>query len=407
LAFFVLTVGMARSLGAAVSGQVFFVVNFYALVLLVVGLSGESGLGFYTAKKELPPMGAALAALGWTGLATGLLWCLLCFFPQSVASLPMPGFNAWLLLYLGGYLLLVFFTALFNAGQNFVLPNLVALVANMVLIALLPWRDGPGAAEGFMRWYFLAYGAQGLVLALLYITLYGKSVAWPKPIILHKVVRYSLQALAANLIFFLVYRIDYWLVNYFCADKALLGNYIQVSKLAQVFFIVPGIVATTVFSVTAASEKGAMGPVVQRLARLIFTGALLACAVLALVGHWLFPWVFGSGFEQMYLPFLLLVPGILAIAMLYPYTAYYAGQNKVRVNIMGNLLALAVIVVADGVLIPLWDIKGAALASSLGYTAYQWWTLARFKKEHAIRLRDCFLLQKQDWHLLTKALSKK
>jgi O-antigen/teichoic acid export membrane protein len=410
LSFFVLNAGMARTFGAAASGQLFFVLNFYALVLLVAGFSAESGLGFFAAKKELPPAGAAMVAVGWTALVSCLLWVLLPLLSGQSVRLPLPQYGLWVLLYLSGYLLLVFFTALFNALQHFILPNLVAVLSNIVLIALLPWQSpGPAPVDPFMRWYLLAFFAQGLILALAFIVLYAKNgpLQWPKAALLRQLVRYALQAFAANLIFFMVYRVDYWLVNYFCTDKALLGNYIQVSKVAQVFFIVPGIVATTVFSVTAAGEKAAMGQTVQRLSRLICTGAALICVILGAVGYWLFPWIFGAGFQNMYLPFLLLVPGILAIATLYPYTAYYAGKNKVRHNIIGSLLALVAIVAADCLLIPLWNISGAALASSLGYLVYEGYILRQFKKEYGIRLRDCFVLQKADWQLLRMAVQNK
>jgi O-antigen/teichoic acid export membrane protein len=150
-----------------------------------------------------------------------------------------------------------------------------------------------------------------------------------------------------------------------------------------------------------------MGQTVQRLSRLICTGAAFICALLGAIGYWLFPWIFGAGFQNMYLPFLLLVPGILAIATLYPYTAYYAGKNKVRHNIIGSLLALGAIVAADCLLIPLWNISGAALASSLGYLVYEGYILWQFKKEYGIRLRDCFILQKADWQLLRMALQNK
>lgn len=410
LSFFLLNAGMARCFGAAASGQIFFVLNFYALVLLVAGFSAESGLGYFTAKKQLPPMGAAMVAVGWTALATVVLWALLPLLGGQSVQLPLRQYGLWALLYLSGYLLLVYFTALFNALQHFILPNLVAVLSNMALLILLPWQsDGMASVDPFMRWYLLAFFVQGAVLALAYIILYaqGGKLQWPPMLLLRQLLRYSLQAFAANLLFFMVYRVDYWLVNYFCDDKALLGNYIQVSKLAQVFFIVPGIVATTVFSVTAAGKKAAMSEKVQRLSRFIFTGAVLVCAVLAVVGYWLFPWIFGEGFTQMYGPFLLLVPGILAIATLYPYTAYYAGKNKVRYNIIGSLLALVVIVAADCLLIPIWNISGAALASSLGYLVYEGYILWQFKKEYGIRLRDCFILQSADWQMIRQAVQNK
>ena len=61
-----------------------------------------------------------------------------------------------------------------------------------------------------------------------------------------------LTALAANVVFFLVYKVDYMFVNYSpVCTAADLGNYIQVSKLGQMMLIIPQIIASVVFPRTA------------------------------------------------------------------------------------------------------------------------------------------------------------
>lgn len=98
----------------------------------------------------------------------------------------------------------------------------------------------------------------------------------------------------------------------------------------------------------------------------------------------------------MYLPFVLLTPGILAIAVLYPYTAFYAGSNRIMVNIKGALCALVVIVLLDLLLIPHWQIAGAAVASSIGYIVYQCWVMGHFTRTFRVRWIDCFRPGKKD-----------
>ncbi|MEJ7681191.1 MAG: oligosaccharide flippase family protein [Segetibacter sp.] len=63
-------------------------------------------------------------------------------------------------------------------------------------------------------------------------------------------IRYALVALAANVIFFLVYRVDYWFVKKYCTLQEL-GNYIQVSKLGQMLLIIPTIISSVVLPQTA------------------------------------------------------------------------------------------------------------------------------------------------------------
>jgi O-antigen/teichoic acid export membrane protein len=413
LSFFILNIAIARSLGAAASGNIFFIVNFFALVLLVATCSMESGLGYFAAKDKTAATWPVLLSLLWAFAAALIIFlCLPLFKLNSGEQLSVKNFNGLSFFYVSGYLLLVFFTALFSARQNFVVPNLAATLANMALVVIIVMADTSdktAAAGAFLKNYFIAFFLQGILLLLLYPAIYIRqfNIRFPAGDQLALILRYSMQAFAANIVFFLVYRVDYWFVNYFCANKALLGNYIQVSKVAQLFFILPGIVASTVFSVTAAGQKNAMSTTVLRLSRIIFFGALVACILLALMGYWLFPQLFGAGFSNMYIPFLLLVPGILAIATLYPFTAYYAGKNRVAENIKGSLLALFVIIMGDLLLVPLWGINGAALVSSIGYMVYEGYILLRFKSEYAVSIRDCFIMQKDDWRQLGAMLQKK
>jgi O-antigen/teichoic acid export membrane protein len=413
LSFFILNVAMARSFGAAASGNIFFIINFFALVLLAATLSMEAGLGYFAAKDKTAAAWPVLLSLVWTVIAALVIYvCLPLFQLNTNGQLRVNNFKELSFLYVAGYLLLVFFTALFSARQNFIVPNLVATLANMILLGMIVFSGaGNKAVEAgnFLGNYFTAFFVQGVLLLLLYTAMYVKQAAiqLPGPAQLKAIFRYSLQAFAANLVFFLVYRVDYWFVNYFCSDKELLGNYIQVSKIAQVFFILPGIVASTVFSVTAAGQKNAMSDTVLRLSRLIFSGAMVACALLAAAGYWLFPQLFGAGFDKMYIPFLLLMPGIIAIATLYPFTAYYAGKNRVPENIKGSLLALIVIISGDLLLVPLWGINGAALVSSAGYIAYEVYILRQFKKEYGITIKDCFIIKKEDWQQLSTLLKNK
>ena len=77
---------------------------------------------------------------------------------------------------------------------------------------------------------------------------------FPPGSILKNVIRYSLVALLANGIYFLVNRIDYWFVQYYCTAKDL-GNYIQASKLGQMMLILPSILGSTLFPIFSSRNK--------------------------------------------------------------------------------------------------------------------------------------------------------
>ncbi len=108
-------------------------------------------------------------------------------------------------------------------------------------------------------------------------------------------IRYALLSLAANVIFFLVYRIDYWFVEKYCSAEEL-GNYIQVSKLGQMLLVIPTIISSVVFPHTAGagSELTEMKHNIMRIGRITTMFFSILFLITILSGKWLFPFVFGG-----------------------------------------------------------------------------------------------------------------
>ena len=96
------------------------------------------------------------------------------------------------------------------------------------------------------------------------------------------------------------------------------------------------------------------------LARAIIVFYIILLGLLAITGQWLFPWVYGETFERMYLPFLLLMPGILSLSTIALLTAYNSGKNKMAINMKGSLIGLVIIIAGDWLLIPRYGIAAAA-----------------------------------------------
>ena len=200
--------------------------------------------------------------------------------------------------------------------------------------------------------------------------------------------------------------IKYWFVNKYCTD-ADLGNYIQACKLAQLFFIVPSILAAVVFPMTASGRREEMNEKMQLLSRGLILFYCIACSGLIVLGYWLFPFVFGETFNNMYLPFILLVPAILSYSVIHLLAAYYSGKKVLSVNFKGNLIALIIIVVGDMLLIPRFGINGAASVSSVGYICYMSFILLMHRKEYKSRFADFLLFRKKDGVLFYKLLMEK
>jgi len=274
------------------------------------------------------------------------------------------------------------------------------VLLNLIFIAIIPKTEGGGHinASQFIYLYFAFFVVTGVVLAAAFIIVKKswRVIKLPSAENTKLIVRYALMALAANVIFFLVYRLDYWFVKKYCtADE--LGNYIQISKLAQMLLIIPGIISSVVFPHTAGGmERSEMKQNIFRIGRITSILYIMLFVLLALLGQWLFPTVFGHSFNLMYLPFLLLMPGIWALSNLSILSAYFAGINKVRVNIQGATAALLVILVGDVLFIPKGGIVAAAIVSTLGYFVNFLYSFIILQHEHPVSINQYWAINKDD-----------
>jgi O-antigen/teichoic acid export membrane protein len=257
----------------------------------------------------------------------------------------------------------------------------------------------------FIQLYFYSFLVQGFLCVVLFFVYDRKSVQIVLPASgeWSQVLNYASKAFAANLLAFLLTRVDYWLIEFLTNDHAALGNYIQASRLVQLFQMLPVILATTVFPAVSSGRRSGMVEVIQTLSRLLLVFYLALIIVLACVGQWLFPLIFGASFSEMYPVFLLLSPGLIATMVMALICSYLAAINKIQRNIWVSVAGLAFILPVDAIVIPWAGITGAAIVCSIGYCISFVTAFYFLKKETDVLLKDFIVLRTTD---ITFLLSK-
>jgi O-antigen/teichoic acid export membrane protein len=399
---FIINIVIARVYRAEFSGVFNYLLNNLSFLLLVTSVSLESSLAYFSSRQEISPHKltgiAVLTSFFSAFVSAALIWLFVTRENKEIE----PGFFIISFVYGLGVVFTSYFSSLFYSVQRVVFPNIILVVVNFAVL-LVGWYylelspDRDSQRNLFLKLYLASFLVQGLILAFAWgFGQHGKKdMALPSAYEMKKLFNYAFAALLANIIFFLVYRVDYWFVKTFCDDVAL-GNYIQVSKLGQIFLLLPSIVATAVFTRTAGGNQEIVS-VIEIISRWLLVLYALIVVAVALTGYWLFPAVYGPTFNQMYLPFLLLSPGILSLSTLSLLTAFYAGKNKLGVNIRGSMIALIVIVAGSFIFIPKYGINAAALVSSIGYICFQLYVLRQFKKEYHPNVLDFFIPKLSDW----------
>lgn len=406
-----LNIFLVRYLGAGESGTLFYIITLLSFFIQISGLSLESGLGYFAANNEIPA--ASLAA-----------FCLLLTTTIFVIALGLSnftGFDAFDLdkhsgsleyvFFVFGNLLFTYFSTLFSAKLDFMVPNLIGSLLNILLVGflfyLLYFDGGFIEKDLVISLFYYSFLIRAFLLVVVFFATgrNRKPLRLPAMRSLTRLFKYCLAAYVANIIFFVLYRIDYFFVEKYCSPEDL-GIYMQVSKVAQMFFIIPSMIAGVIFALTASDSKERTTDVLTGIGRITFYLYFVFCILLAITGSWLFPMLFGADFGDMHQPFVLLIPGIIALAMIYPITAYFAGSNKISINIKGSFLALVVILAGDLLFIPEYGISAAAAVSSMGYITFQVYVLKTFKKGNPIQYNHFFKFHISDYVLLAKVANQ-
>jgi len=134
LSAFMLNVMIARLFEAEQAGSLFFVINNLSLVILLLSFSLESGIGYYTSAGKIDPARAGALALLWSLSAT--IPVALFFFSGNASPLLGVDLSVPATCFITGSLLISFYSALYYATGNFIVPNACSLAVNLILLLL-------------------------------------------------------------------------------------------------------------------------------------------------------------------------------------------------------------------------------------------------------------------------------
>lgn len=405
---FALNVGIARFYEAGMSGWINFISNNFSLALLIGSLSLETGVTYIGASDTSSQGRLAVFSLVWSAIISIIFIFISGVFINSSPGIASKGLISFASVsYVSGILLCNFFMNLFIIRKEYAAPNIILCFFNILLLVCIPGESGSFLGifdkESYLYFFYAVYVLQGVALVICYVLMYGfKNWKMPDLGLLKRLFRYSLIALAGNLVFFFVYRVDYWFIDYYRNSDAEMGNYIQASKLGQMLLVGANIIAGTVFPQTAGGLKENMVRQLQLISRNLLLLFIVMAVFVFIAGSGLFEWVFGGSFNLMFWPFLILLPGIFCLSVLLVMSAYFGGTNRPGVNVAGALCGLVVIVGGDLLLIPRMGIIGAALVSSAGYAVCMFYALMAFRKENQANITDFFTYRRGDQNWLKK-----
>ncbi|HTF29657.1 MAG TPA: hypothetical protein VK625_12480, partial [Flavitalea sp.] len=164
LTVFMVTIVIARLFKASDSGVINYLINNLALLILITGMSLESATGYYSAKNEISQ--PALAGISIAMAAAGMIvsaMIIKTFFHIHDSKLLLATTG-----YCGGIVLVSYFTVLFYSHYNYVLPNMIVVVVNVIIILVsVIFKSSLVENRGtsFLMIYFSSFFLTGFIMA--------------------------------------------------------------------------------------------------------------------------------------------------------------------------------------------------------------------------------------------------
>jgi O-antigen/teichoic acid export membrane protein len=386
---FATSIIVARTLGVEGKGVYTLVLTISSLLVMLLDFGLASALTYLVASGQYTPRQVLSFAL-WTsllvGIAGGLVFLVLyqLFLSQSFLSGVPPLYIRWILLFLPLNVLTSFFLAILLGLQKIFAYNLVNIsraMLNLVLLVISTWIS-LGLSGAIMSWLLANLFACLIVFWFLRneVRLIF-STPWK---LLRSSLQYGIKSYPANIFTLFTYRLDTFFVNFY-AGAASVGLYSTGVSSAELLWYVPNAISSALFPKSATLDKDVGAQLTARVCRQTLLIMIPLAIVSGLMGRILIPLFYGSNFTAAVIPFLLLLPGIVGMVLAKLIFANLSGSGMPQFATISSLLTFIATIVLDILLIPLYDIAGAAIASTIAYLLGSFLAVFWFSRQTGIR----------------------
>lgn len=390
------TILFARYYGPVESKNFNLQISSYGLLLILCGLSMETGFVYVTQKLNIRHNVIINSALV-TALIAGVIAALVAvIFKNSMYNFFNVALKPW---HAFAYVFAWLFTGtcqyIYQIKQKILLFNIIVAVITLLLIGCLYYYPKMKEVGYYGNYHFSFLIGQAVVLFLVFL-IFNKSKAtetFLNAIDFKKVLKFSITVFATNLVTFFMFKIDYFILEHYLnyhtnnvipsyQQNQQNGNYNIASRLVQTILTVTVIIAQTMFPEFALEKNRLLSyKRTNEIAKYVFIGFFISCVLIALCSKYIFTAIFGAGFNTMYKDFFYLIPGLIAQGVSGCFSAFLMGINNVKVVLHGCIIALVVILIGDVIFIPKFGTLAAALVSSVGYTVQCFYSIYIINKQ--------------------------
>ncbi len=389
-----------KFLGAAEWGKAFVAQTDITFLLIGIELIAGSGLVYFTPRKKLSTL--MTISYGWIGfvmLIYLLLFKVFSFFPTFYHTIIPEGYG-WLVLLMTCVYSFHGFNLNHFLGKEkvgvFNLLFLIQILTQVTMMAVFVFAMDLKTAKALLYSQLCGYSLAAIVGWMLLFPSLKREEREPLKDSLKEMLHYGTFLQLSTLVSTLNKRLSLYLLKTHC-DERQIGVYASGTQVTEGVNIVGLSIGLVEFSALSNTEKAQRASqLTLRFMKLSVLLTFTALLVICLLPTTFFEWLFSGEFRDIRTVIILMAPGIVFFSAHTVLANYFSGTGKPKYNLFASLIGLSVTLISAFILIPLLSIQGAAITTSLTYTAlfvYQWIV---FHKQTGSRLWQ-LIPNKDDW----------
>ena len=368
-----------RCLGAAEWGKAFIAQTDITFLLIGIELIAGSGLVYFTPRKKLNTL--MTISYGWIAfvmLFYVVLFQVFSFFPDFYHNIVPEGY-AWLVL------LMTFIYSLHEFNLNHFLGKekvatfnwlfLAQILIQVTMMAVLIFALNVRTAKALLYSQLCGYSLATLIGWMLLFPTLKREEREPLKDSLKEMLHYGAFMQLSMLVSTLNKRLGLFLLNTHCDERSI-GVYASGTQVTEGVGIVSQSIGLVEFSALSNTENKQRASILTlRFMKLSVLLTFTALLVICLLPTSFFEWLFSAEFSNIRPVILLIAPGVVFISAHTVLANYFSGTGRPKYNLYASLIGLSVTIVSAFILIPWLGIRGAAITTTLTYTAlfvYQW-----------------------------------
>ena len=394
---FLIGVATARLLPPAGKGYYTLIFLIYGIYILIFGnLSGAITFQITRLKQEPKKV---FVATSLYSLAVGILTILGFWIYTLNLPHPIPG-SIWLV---------VFFTP-----AGLILTNLSGLFQGLNRITTLNWI---GMLSGLVQLALLISGFFGVKITIevavvfwataQLITLVGalwvSREYWLPPIkqvfdiaLLVKMIRFGWQLGLVNIVSYLNYRVDMFLVERM-VGTAKLGLYSVAVNGSEILWYTSTAIAVAICAPIGVAGQEQAGKITAKAARHTILINLILGVTIWIGFEFLLPVIYTKVYLPSLVPFRILLPGVLAYGLAGIFSTYFTNQlGKPKIPLLIAALSMVINVIVCLLLIPRIGMAGGAWATTISYLISISLLIFIFSKSAGLSLLELFTINEND-----------